>query len=67
MKPGFVFTNNSLEHSLSYPPDFSILTFHSIDTHFDASTPDSFENIVGKGEIGRNEQFLLFRQCFQLN
>ena len=23
-----------------------------------------FENIVGKGEIARNEQFLLFLQCF---
>ena len=27
----------------------------------------TFENIVGKGEIVRNEQFLLFPQCFQLN
>ena len=25
----------------------------------------SFENTVGKGEIARNEQFLLFPQCFQ--
>ena len=25
------------------------------------------ENIVGKGEIARNEQFLLFPQCLQLN
>ena len=24
----------------------------------------SFENAVGKGEIARNEQFLLFPQCF---
>ena len=24
----------------------------------------SFENTVGKGEITRNEQFLLFTQCF---
>ena len=24
-----------------------------------------FENTVGKGEIARNEQFLLFPQCFQ--
>ena len=23
-----------------------------------------FENTVGKGEIARNEQFLLFLQCF---
>ena len=27
--------------------------------------PDSVENIVGKGEIARYEQFLLFPQCFQ--
>ena len=27
----------------------------------------AFENIVGKGEIAHNEQFLLFPQCFQLN
>ena len=26
-----------------------------------------FENIVGKGEIARNEQFLLFPQCFLFN
>ena len=27
----------------------------------------AFENIVGKEEIARNEQFLLVRQCFLLN
>ena len=27
----------------------------------------AFENIVGKGEIASNEQFLLFLQCFLLN
>ena len=27
----------------------------------------AFENIVGKGEIACNEQFLLFRQCFLPN
>ena len=26
---------------------------------------DRVENIVGKGEIARHEQFLLFPQCFQ--
>ena len=26
-----------------------------------------FENIVGKGEIAHNEQFLLCPQCFLLN
>ena len=25
----------------------------------------SFENTVGKGELARKEQFLLFPQCFQ--
>ena len=25
---------------------------------------DGVENIVGKGEIARNEQFLLYPQCF---
>ena len=27
----------------------------------------ALENIMGKGEIARNEQFLLFPQCFLLN
>ena len=27
----------------------------------------AFENIVGKEDIARNEQFLLFAQCFLLN
>ena len=26
---------------------------------------DGVENIVGKGEIARHKQFLLFPQCFQ--
>ena len=29
------------------------------------SYPNSLENTVGKGEIARYEQFLLFPQCFQ--
>ena len=28
---------------------------------------ENSENSVGKGEIARNEQFLLFPQCFQKN
>ena len=35
------------------------LTLNSINTYFDASTT-AFENILGKEEIARNEQFLLF-------
>ena len=27
----------------------------------------AFENMMGKEEIARNEQFLLFPQCFLLN
>ena len=30
-------------------------------------TQAAFENIVGKGEIAHNEQFLLFPKCFQLS
>ena len=29
-----------------------------------ASYPNGYKNIVGKGEIARYEQFLLFPQCF---
>ena len=38
-----------------------------IDTHLTHQQQTTFENIVGKGEIARNEQFLLFPQCFLLN
>ena len=43
-----------------------MLTLSFMNTHFEAPTT-AFENIVGKGEIARNEQFLLFPQCFLLN
>ena len=33
-------------------------------TLFDALGNKPFENTVGKGEIARNEQFLLLPQCF---
>ena len=61
-------------HYISKSPHFGVvntwyfvLSLYSIDTHFDASTPTAFENIVGKGEIARNKQFLFFPQCFILN
>ena len=38
------------------------LSLCSIDTQ----QQTAFENNVGKGEIARNEQFLLYRPCFQL-
>ena len=33
--------------------------------HTGIQMSNSEENIVGKGEIARYEQFLLFSQCFQ--
>ena len=33
-------------------------------TPYDAPGKQAFENTVGKAEIARNEQFLLFPQCF---
>ena len=45
----------------------SNLTLYSIDTYLTQQQQTVFENIVGKGEIGRNEQFLLSPQCFLLN
>ena len=56
--------NSHQKHTQTQNTD---LTLYSIDTHLDASTTDSFENIVGKGGIGCNKQFLLFRHCFLLN
>ena len=43
---------------------FTSLTHSHIMTLFDASGKKPFENTVGIGEIARNEQFLLFPQCF---
>ena len=39
-----------------------LLTLYSIETHFTHQQQTAFENLVGKGEIARNEQ-----QCFLLN
>ena len=40
------------------------LTHSHTMTPFDALRNKPFENTVGKGEIARNEQFLLFPLCF---
>ena len=49
----------------------AFLTFYSIDTLLililTHQQQTAFENMVGKGEIACDEQFLLFPQCFQLN
>ena len=47
-------------------PGIIWLTLYSTNIHFDASEQTAFENIVGKEEIARNEQFLLSPQCFLL-
>ena len=55
-------------------PDMPILGFSNSAANKDMSPKygqmgiqlsDLVENIVGKGEIARYEQFLLFPQCFQ--
>ena len=40
------------------------IALYSINTLLTHLQPTGFENIVGKGEIARNEQFLLFPPCF---
>ena len=56
-----------MDRCIRYLSIFCLLTLYFIDTHFDASITTTFENIVGKGEIARYEQFLLFQQCFLLS
>ena len=43
---------------------FLALTLTQTSPAFYMSAAQVFENIVGRGEIARNEQFLLFPQCF---
>ena len=43
----------------------SLYSIHTLILTYQQQT--TFENIVGKEEIARNEQFLLFPQCFLLN
>ena len=61
--------DHSRIHSSTHPlihPYSSYLTLSQICPDFYVSAVyRSFENTVGKREIARNEQFLLFPQCFQ--
>ena len=63
--------NTSLQHILVFHHAVckmhAGITFCKPFTHFDNQQQTAFENIVGKEEIARNEQFLLFPQCFLLN
>ena len=44
-------------------PKFCHLTLSQTSPGFYVSSVEVFENTVGKGEIARKEQFLLFPQC----
>ena len=41
-------------------------TLYHTQRHFDASVADDFLNIVKKGVIAHNEQYLHLQQCFQV-
>ena len=56
----FSFSHNVFKNLL-FNPLLHRYSFQCINTR------QFFENIVGKEEIARNEQFLLFPQCFLLN
>ena len=70
----FLIFANFLAHLCRLYLSRYFLILYSIDAHFDATTTEfcwkycgkqtAFENIVGKGGIARNEQFLLFPQRF---
>ena len=47
-------------------PKVILVTLYSIDTCFYTSTINFFWKHCGKGEIARNNQFLLFPECFLL-
>ena len=58
--------NSSLNDT--FPDNFKLKEFASDNFIFDESGrmfSKQVENTVGKGEIARHEQFLLFPQCFQ--
>ena len=53
-----------MQHFILFPKYY--LTHSHTMTPFDTPGNKPFENTVGKREIARNEQFLLFPQCFLL-
>ena len=65
-------THSQIPHFLTVPNSKKLqtttkmwlLTHSHTTTPFDAPGKQAFKNTVGKGEIARNEQFLLFPQCF---
>ena len=64
MKPATV----SINPDLNITDSSKLKEFIDINFNFDENGPKfliQVENTVGKGEIARYEQFLLFPQCFQ--
>ena len=51
-------------HPHFLPRNYSLLTFSKTSPVSTCLQYKSFENTVGKGEIARNEQFLIYPQCF---
>ena len=66
-KPALFSSLFSTKFCVTYRATSRNLTLYSTDTHFPASKKIVFKNIVRKGEIARNEQFILLPQCFLLN
>ena len=59
---------NLISKNIYGPLGKCLLTLYSIDTHLAHQQQQTlFENIMGKGEIAHNEQFLLFPPCFLVN
>ena len=53
-----------IKHAESLNMSVAVLILSQTRPGFHVSQYNSFENTVGKGEIARHEQFLLFPQCF---
>ena len=70
MRQNTALCGNGLNHQLqiAYQPFPKLKEFADDNFKFDKNgrkLSKWVENTVGKGEIARNEQFLLFPQCFQ--
>ena len=58
-----IYLSNKSRQNLTFK---QILTLSHLQTHFTQYKQVTFENIVAKGKIAHDEQFLLWPQCFQL-
>ena len=60
---GVLYTVMSIQYTVHLVLDLCLTLSHK-SPYFTCLQYMSVENTVGKGEIARNEQFLLFPQCF---